>query len=321
MASSSVPCKFSYGLTQALIQSGIGLNIVDLKPFKDFFETQCGRQFPARTTLRKNYLQKVYEDNMQQIKNAIKNECLYFVIDESRDLYNRSLVSILVGILNGRESKPMLYHTSELKEPANNKNISAIFMKSLNILFDGTPVYENVWLVVSDQATYMRVCFENLKKIGLFPNLHHITCLAHCIHRVSEKIRTQNKEVDKFISNMKLLLKPMKLQQNFKSTGLPLPPKVCLTRWSTWLNAVFFYINNFDKVKKFLKSVKNSNTYIAKIRNTININGFEQKLLYLDRYNWIPEIIKKLQNTQLRSQDCYSMIKKRGEQFNWRAVT
>ena len=40
-------------------------------------------------------------------------------------------------------------------------------------------------------------CFHDLKV--LFPNLHHITCLAHAIHRVAEKVRESHKLVDDFL--------------------------------------------------------------------------------------------------------------------------
>ena len=75
---------------------------------------------------------------------------------------------------------------------------------------------KNLVSFIKSHKGYMNKLYENLQKIGLFPNMHHIPCLAHCMHRVSEKIRTINPNIDSFISNMKLLLKALKLQKQFK---------------------------------------------------------------------------------------------------------
>jgi hypothetical protein len=37
--------------------------------------------------------------------------------------------------------------------------------------------------------------------------MNHISCLAHALHRVCEKIRENNLEADEFISSMKKILK------------------------------------------------------------------------------------------------------------------
>jgi hypothetical protein len=109
---------------------------------------------------------------------------------------------------------------------------------------------------------------------------------------------------------MKLLLKALKLQRQFKEkTSLPLPSKICLTRWGTWLNTAFYYIENFDKIKLFINSTKCNNSYFTKFLNLIKSEGFEENLLDLYQYKFIPQFITKLQNTQLKSKEIYEMIK------------
>ena len=46
-----------------------------------------------------------------------------------------------------------------------------------------------------------------------FPNLNHITCLAHSLHRVCESIRINNEETDKFIALMKQILSKTPLRR------------------------------------------------------------------------------------------------------------
>ena len=71
---------------------------------------------------------------------------------------------------------------------------------------------------------------------GVFRNLHHVTCLAHSLHRVSEFIRSKFLKTDKFISTMKKVLRKSPLRrQNFKEvTKINLPPNPVVTRWGSW---------------------------------------------------------------------------------------
>ena len=73
----------------------------------------------------------VYCAAIDNSKQKIKNKFLYLVIDETHDIYSRSIINILVGILNGEESKAMLYYTNELLEPPNSENVSKEFLNSL----------------------------------------------------------------------------------------------------------------------------------------------------------------------------------------------
>jgi hypothetical protein len=110
-----------------------------------------GKKLSDASTLRKNYLNDVYNKAINRIKQKIKDESLYFIIDETRDIYSRSIINILVGILDREESKAMLYYTNEFQGPANNANISKEFLNSLQVLFDNNQNYEKIWLVLSDQ--------------------------------------------------------------------------------------------------------------------------------------------------------------------------
>lgn len=63
--------------------------------------------------------------------------------------------------------------------------------------------FNDVWLVVTDQAAYMMKCFKDLKTV--LPNMHHVSCLAHSIHRVCEKVREDHKLVDDFLGKMRVV--------------------------------------------------------------------------------------------------------------------
>jgi len=100
---------------------------------------------------------------------------------------------------------------------------------------------------------------EEIKRNSLmFPNVNHITCLAHALNLVANEIQKQYHLVNKFLSDSKkFLLKSNKRRQDFISkTGLTLPPTPVLTRWGTWLKTVDFYLLNYTKVKQFILTYK-----------------------------------------------------------------
>jgi len=55
--------------------------------------------------------------------------------------------------------------------------------------------------MVSDQAPTMVKAMSNAKI--LYPNLKHVTSLAHALHRVCEYILNKNNYADQFISCIK----------------------------------------------------------------------------------------------------------------------
>ncbi|KRY21054.1 hypothetical protein T12_961 [Trichinella patagoniensis] len=89
----------------------------------------------------------------------------------------------------------------------------------------------------------------------LFPNMLHLTCLVHGLHRIAEHIRCLFPDVDRLIFNVKkVFLKAPSRVQLFKemATEIPLTPQPVLTRWGTWLSAVFYYAVNFTKIQEII---------------------------------------------------------------------
>jgi hypothetical protein len=104
--------------------------------------------------------------------------------------------------------------------------------------------------MVTDAASYMKKAAEGLK--FFYPNLLHITCLCHAIHRIAECIRDQYTIVDELIAQTKhIFSKAPKRVAEYKKMfpDLPLVPRPIITRWGTWIEAAIFYSTNFDSVK------------------------------------------------------------------------
>lgn len=61
--------------------------------------------------------------------------------------------------------------------------------------------YANVIIALTDAASYMIAAMKALQ--DLFPNMLHLTCLAHGLHRLADFVRSEFPEVNKLVSDVK----------------------------------------------------------------------------------------------------------------------
>jgi len=87
---------------------------------------------------------------------------------------------------------------------------------------------------------------------ALYSKMVHVNCLAHAHHRVAETVRGKFNNVDELVSNVKnvFLKAPFRLEI-FKrgAPGISLPPVPIITRWGTWIEATFYYSDNFTNIQ------------------------------------------------------------------------
>ncbi|KAL4092194.1 hypothetical protein QTP88_026736 [Uroleucon formosanum] len=114
--------------------------------------------------------------------------------------------------------------------------------------------------------------------------LIHLTCLAHEIHRVCETIRAEYTTIDKMIANVKKIFlkapsRTLKLREMFPN--LPLPPKPVLTRWTTWLTAVTYYVDNFNSIKSVISELDDESDLIKKAKELFDNQNLKNDLAYI----------------------------------------
>jgi hypothetical protein len=260
------------------------------------------REIPNVSTLRKYYVKRNYDSIIDKIRENLSDFPIYLIIDETTDRLNRYVVNVLVGRLDGDKSKPMLVSTQFVEE-TNYKSIQQCFLDALNIIWPKKINYDKVWLVVTDQASYMLKAFDSLKSGDLFPNMHHITCIAHALHRVSLKITKENEEINSLISLFKKVTvkSPLREYQFRRITGLSLPPKPVVTRWGTWLNAAFYYSANYMKIHEFVSQLPNSSVAIRKLKQLFESQTLKSSLLEIRGMNFLTKAIEKLQTQSLKT--------------------
>jgi len=110
--------------------------------------------------------------------------------------------------------------------------------------------------MLSDAAPYMVKAANNLKPF--YSNLIHVTCAAHGIHRIAEKIMDIFHEINDLINNGKNIFfkAPYRIQLYEMLPIKPLPSQPIITRWGAWLESEIFYADNFAHFKMLFKTYK-----------------------------------------------------------------
>jgi hypothetical protein len=291
---------FFMDTTRMLIEANIPIEKLNNRSFREYLSKYTKREIPNPSNIRKHYVPNIYEEVIQKIREIVGNNAVYLIVDETSDAKNRYVVNIMVGILNGEPIKPMLLATTFVNK-TNNKTISQCIVDSLTKLWSGIIHYDRLWLVVSDQASYLLKSISNLKSI--FPNLKHITCIAHALHRVSCVVMNENKETNELISRFKQIMakSPLRAFEYQEQTGLPLPPNPVITRWNTWLSAAFYYADNYSKVKNFIEDLNDSSQAIIAVKNVIKSQSLENQLLGLKEMKFLTEAITSLEEQNLKT--------------------
>ena len=71
-------------------------------------------------------------------------------------------------------------------------------------------------------------------------------------------------------------------------TKLPVPPEPVLTRWNSWLKAVFFIFEHHDKIKQFLATLNSEESIAVGTAKTISEDGDLKKELMFIAGNFRP---------------------------------
>ena len=158
--------------------------------------------------------------------------------------------------------------------------------------------YDRVLLLITDAAPYMKKAGEVL--MVTYPNMIHVTCLCHALHRIAEHVRIAYPNVDKLVANgKKIFLKSPSRMQLYReaSPDVPFPPQPVITRWGTWLTAVFYYAEHWETFKTVVESFDPEEASSVKIVQKL----FKEPTLLTDilfittHFKKVPDVITALE--------------------------
>lgn len=240
---------FYLDLCNMMVSANIPFWKLENQYFRQFLEKYTGRILASETTLRKEYLKLCYENVLQDIRKTLSDNKVWVSVDETTDCVGRSVAHVIVGTLSANNPGQRFLLTSELLERVNHLTIFNLFEQSMLLLWPDGVKRENVLLLVTDGASYMQKAAKKIQQ--LYPGLVHVTCIAHCLHRVAESVRSLFPDVDSFISHLKkIFLKSPSRLRTFREIepDIPLPPRPIVTRWGTWLDAVLYYAKYYHQI-------------------------------------------------------------------------
>ena len=153
--------------------------------------------------------------------------------------------------------------------------------------------HQKVLAYTSDNALYMQKSFNSLA--GIYPNCLYITCTAHLLDLVFEKVLCYNTDVESFINNWKAVFSApgsrkerytkFLTEKNIESLNVSKEcPRHNTTRWLTWLRAIIWHGERIQYAKEFLLS-KRMNFESSRIEHLIELMdaSFEVKMQYLEK--------------------------------------
>ncbi|XP_067135862.1 uncharacterized protein [Centruroides vittatus] len=228
----------------------------------------------------------IFNSVTEKIKDEINGHDVYFIVNETSDKVQRKVANVLLGKLNGEKAKSMLI------DVAFHSTVDIIIQECiLNVsrkMWPNDLKYSKLKLIVTDRAKYTMKAASEIKKNSLiFPNVHHVTCLAHALHNVAF-----NKFA--YIRN-EVFVKSRVRQNDFKNaTGVSnLPPEPIVTRWGSWLNAAKYNIDNFDTVECFILNYKRKSHLNAR---NVSVKLLQEKKVSLKKELFDLRNLVKLSN-------------------------
>jgi len=304
--------SFSKNLCKAMLSANIPLHKINNSEFRLFLETYTNRDIPSESTLRKNYVDEVYSDTINKIRDNIKGNKIWVSIDETTDVNGRYVANVVIGTLQIDQPGKVYLLNTEILDKANYSTITKLFDKSMFLLWPDGIRHDDVLLFLSDAAPYMIKAGTTIK--ALYSKMIHVTCLAHGIHRVAEDIRGKFPEIDKLIAKIKqIFLKAPSRTILFKNKvpGTPLPPQPIITRWGTWLEAASYYCKHFNEVKSVVQELDPDEAVSIKVSQNIftQISTSADLVFIHSNYGFLPDAILKLENQGLPIVEAIGIIK------------
>ncbi|KAF0764255.1 DUF659 domain-containing protein [Aphis craccivora] len=305
--------EFYEDLCMSFVAANIPWYKLQNPQFRAFLEKYTGKHIPDESLLRKNYLSHCYNKTLSNIRNEIGDNNIWFAVDETTDINGRYVANLLVGILKSNNTCRSFLLSCKVLEKTNHSTVSRFVNDELKLLWPFGGNDEKVLLMLSDAAPYMVKTGQSLAVF--YPNLIHVTCVAHMFNRIAERVRDMYPDVNKLISNIKkVFLKSPYHVQVYKEIlpDIPLPPEPVLTRWGTWLEAAIFNCDNFQGLKKVIEELSGQNSpsqSILKCKTVFDLETVENDLIFIKTHFLVlVTFIKSLEKSNVSLFDSIDLI-------------
>ena len=172
-------------LCRAFLAANIPWKKLENPELRGFLEKELAIQIPDESTLRKSHLPACYAEVVEKIREDLQGAPLWIEVDETTDATGRYVGNVLLGKLDDQQYHPPYLANCAFLDKCDSGAIARLINDTLRWV---SPNFDSdlARILISDAAPYMVKAGSDLKTF--FPNLLHITCLAHALHRVCEKV-------------------------------------------------------------------------------------------------------------------------------------
>ncbi|KAG0440242.1 hypothetical protein DMUE_1885 [Dictyocoela muelleri] len=299
---------FDNRLVEAFAAANIPLYKLQNPVLRSFLEEYTKMSIRDESYYRK-ILVPIFEQEKEKIFAVLKNKNIFLLFDETTDINGRYILNIMVGLCSDKSrERAYLVRTVELFK-TNADTVSQEIINFMGELYDGQIMFDKLRLILSDGAPYAVKASKTLKL--LFQNLKHVTCLAHMLHRLCEKIREISPFSNSVSSELKrILVKNRENQSLFIDvTNLRIPKFPILTRWGTWLCFISEISNQYVKYKAFLEIYVQQNPYYQSILDSFLDTRFILELNEIKNISFIIDSIKELEKKDLSTLKQLQVVK------------
>lgn len=290
---------FVKNVLKAFLSADIPLWKLRNKQLKHLFES-IGQPLPSDQTCRLQ-LENLYAEEMNRIKDFIRNEPMFLMIDETQ-ISGRRFVNIIVGKLEFPD-KTLLFDCSPQSGPVNAESI----LRNIDDAIVSLGVSRlNFNLLLTDAASYMVSAGKILH--SLYPHLFHVTCIAHLIHNCALKVRAQFADVDNLIASVKNAIVKNKTRTiDFHDIGIP--PDTIITRWGSWLHAALYYSRNLSDVQRIVRNWSGNGILVSRARNSVETENLVYSLIDIENcYKPLINVIFNLENSKCTILESFNAV-------------
>jgi hypothetical protein len=240
---------------------------------------------------------------MVDIRKQLDGQYVWISIDETTDCAGRYVSNVIVGSLNPIAERNVKFLLNmEFLDKTNNFTIVQSVNNALMVLWPEGIKYDKVLLLLTDAAAYMKLAGKTL--CNTFPNLIHLTCLAHAMHNVCEHIMHNYGNVNRLVScGKKIIVKSLSRKQLFKEKfpTTPTPPEPVRTRWGLWINAIEYYVKYFNNFVSFIEELNpEESIHISEVQKLVQSSSLECDLAFINtKFNCLAVVIKKLESNDM----------------------
>jgi len=230
-----------------------------------------GHSLPSESTVRE-CLNEKFNNEILRIKNLVKDEKIFLVIDETSN-GQKYFTCALVGLI----SSPLKTYCIRLDTYPDSSYIKNFIVEILN---EFNIAAKNFLVLLSDAARYMTCAARELKEF--YSNLFHFTCIAHLYHNIALRISAHYTKVNTLIATVKAALSKCKKRQAlFIDIGLP--PDTIVTRWGSWLKTAKWYSENFYEVKLIVSRFQDDGKIVENAKNSFLDETIKNDFLELEQ--------------------------------------